>query len=71
MHFRDRDGQRGLLCLSVWMPQRSETWPGGGVREEDGSFEVPSEGSDLGGDGVAMAQSPSRTWCSSMDDGRK
>lgn len=38
-----------------------------------GSFEVSSERSDFEGgvDGVAMTQSQSKTWCSSMDDGQK
>lgn len=53
------------------MPQRSEMWPGGISDMEAGSFEVPSEGSDFGGDGVALTPTQSRTWFSTMDDGRK
>lgn len=36
-----------------------------------GSFKFPSEVCDLRCDGVAITPSQTRTWCSSMDDGRK
>lgn len=53
---------------------RDEAWRQGvaeGLSTVPGCFEVPSEGGDFEGDGVAMTQSQSRTRCSCTDDGRK
>lgn len=62
------DKENSSVCVDT-LEVRNVTW--WDAELDTGSFKVPSEVCDLRRDGVAITPSQTRTWCCSMDDGRK